>query len=125
MHGRGAVEKAIQFRPDIAVLDLTLPELNGLEAARRIRKALPSTGTIVLVLENSEELTREASDAGAHSLILKSDAKRLLVATIESVARQRGFLSAATPELGRQRRAKPESPWAKARRPRRRLTARE
>jgi len=125
INGREAVEKAIQFRPNIAVLDLRLPELNGLEAARRIHQALPSTGIIVLVPENSEELTQEASDAGAHSLILKSDAKRLLVAAIESVARQRGFLSAATPERGRQSRAESQSPWAKARRPRRRLTPRE
>jgi DNA-binding NarL/FixJ family response regulator len=125
INGREAVEKAIQFRPNIAVLDLSLPELNGLEATRRIRQALPGTGIMLLVLQNSEQLTQEASDAGAHGLILKSDAKRLLVAAIESVAPQSRFLSAATPELGRQSRLESESGWANARRPRRRLTPRE
>ena len=124
-NGWEAVEKAIQFRPNIAVLDLSLPQLDGLEATRRIRKALPGTGIMLLVPQNSEQLTQEASDAGAHSLILKFDAKRLLVSAIESVAPQSPLLSAATAELRRQGRLQSESPWAKVRRPHRRLTPRE
>ncbi len=123
--GREAVEKAIQIRPDIAVLDLSLPELNGLEATRQIRQALPRTEIMLLALQNSEPLAQEAFDAGAHSLILKSEAKRLLITAIESVARHNPFFSAATPGVGRQSPLPSAIHWTKSRRPRSRLTPRE
>jgi len=123
--GREAVEKAIQIRPDIAVLDLSLPELNGLEAARQIRQTLPRIEIMLLALQNSEQLVQEAFDAGAHSLILKSEAKRLLVTAIESVARHNPSYSATTPGLERQCRLQSAISWKKNRRPRSRLTPRE
>ena len=58
--GRQAVEKALQFKPDVAVLDITMPELNGLEATRQIRRAQPSTEILVLTVHETEELVRYA-----------------------------------------------------------------
>src|SRR5881394_2109096 len=59
INGREAVEKAMQSRPNIAVLDLSLPEVNGLDATRRIRQALPRTEIMLLAMQNSEQLAQE------------------------------------------------------------------
>lgn len=125
INGREAVEKAIQSRPNVAVLDLGLPELNGLEATRQIHQALPRTEIMLLASQNSEQLARDAFDAGAHILILKSDAKRMLVSVIESAARHNPFFSAAAPGVGRRSRLQSETPRTKTGRPRGRLTPRE
>lgn len=74
--GRQAVEKALLLKPDVAVLDITMPELNGLEATRQIRRAQPSTEVLVLTVHETEELVREVLKAGARGYILKSDAGR-------------------------------------------------
>ncbi len=124
-NGREAVERAIQSRPNIGVLDVNLPELNGLEAARRIRRALPGTEIILLSMDNSERLAREAFDAGAHILLPKTDAKRLLVSTVESVAQHKFFFSTQAPEFVAPTSPEPAVPWLKTRRPRSRLTPRE
>jgi len=72
--GREAVALAEQCRPDIVVMDIVMPELNGLEATRRIRRLLPRTEVVVLSLHYSDELVREVVDAGARAYVLKSDA---------------------------------------------------
>src|SRR5213594_2913098 len=125
INGREAVEKALQFQPDLGVLDSGLPEVNGLEATRQIRKALPGTEIILLTLQHSQPLAQEALDAGAHSLILKTDAKRLLIPAIESLAQHRQPFSTETSEFATPRHLHLESRWTKKRRPRSRLTPRE
>jgi len=75
-NGREAVELALQHRPQVAVIDLSMPELNGLEATRRIRQALPDTEVLIFTMHESEELIREVLGAGARGYLLKSDAVR-------------------------------------------------
>ena len=74
--GREAVELALQHRPQVAVIDLSMPELNGLEATRRIGQTLPDTEVLIFTMHESEELIREVLGAGARGYLLKSDAVR-------------------------------------------------
>ncbi len=77
-NGREAVELAVRSRPHVAVLDFSMPELNGLEATRRIRQAAPEVEVLVFTMHESEELIREVLSAGARGYLLKSDATRQL-----------------------------------------------
>lgn len=97
--GREAVELAIKHRPQIAVLDLSMPELNGLEATRRIRQEVPETEVLVFTMHESEDLVREVLAAGARGYLLKSDAANQLVPAVESLARHRPFLTGRISEV--------------------------
>jgi DNA-binding NarL/FixJ family response regulator len=97
--GREAVELAEQLRPDIAVLDVSMPELNGLEATRRIRKALPGTEVLVLTMHQTEQLLREALLAGARGYLLKTDAGDRLVAAVAMLAEHKPYFSAQVSEV--------------------------
>ena len=84
-NGREAVELAAALGPDIIVLDLTMPELNGLEAARRIIAMEPAARVLILTAHESEQLVREVFSAGAKGYVLKSDAGRMLVAALQAL----------------------------------------
>jgi DNA-binding NarL/FixJ family response regulator len=92
--GREAIAQAAQQRPDIVVMDISMPGLNGLEATRKIRKMLPKAEVAILSLHYSDQLVREVLDAGAHAYILKSDATRDLLKAIEALAMRRSFFTA-------------------------------
>src|SRR5262249_13004507 len=74
--GREALEKAQQFTPDVAILDIGMPELNGLDVTRQLRKELPECEVLILTMHESEQVVREVLDAGARGYVLKSDAGR-------------------------------------------------
>jgi DNA-binding NarL/FixJ family response regulator len=97
-NGREAVAKARNLKPDVVVLDFAMPELNGLEAARQLRAALPETEILFLTLHDSDQLALAAWEAGARAYLLKTDVSRTLVAAIERLARHRSFV---TPRLER------------------------
>jgi DNA-binding NarL/FixJ family response regulator len=84
---------AAQYRPDIVVMDISMPGLNGLEATRKIRKMLPKAGILILSLHYSDQLVREVVDAGARAYLLKSDATRDLLHAIEALATRRSFFT--------------------------------
>jgi DNA-binding NarL/FixJ family response regulator len=84
--GREAVKLGLKLRPDIFLFDVTMPELNGLDATRQICRALPNTPILILTMHESEELCAEAVQAGASGCVLKSDSPRQLLAAIEAVA---------------------------------------
>ena len=97
--GREAVDAAKRLRPDIVVMDLSLPELNGLDAARQILKDSPGTEVLVLTMHHSEELARNALQAGARGYVLKSDADENLIAAVESLRQHKPFLTSAVTEF--------------------------
>ena len=77
-NGREAVEKGHQFRPDVAIIDIGMPELNGLDATRQILKESPRTEVLILSMHQSEQVVREVLQAGARAYVLKSDADQSL-----------------------------------------------
>lgn len=93
--GREAVALAARLLPDVAVLDLCMPGMNGLEATRQIRReASPSTQVLVLTGSDSDELSCDACAAGARGYVLKGDGVAALVAGVRAVAEGRAFFSA-------------------------------
>jgi DNA-binding NarL/FixJ family response regulator len=97
--GREAVSLAEQHKPDIVVMDVSMPELNGLEAARRIRKDLPKTGIIILTLHFSDQLVKDIVESGARAYVMKSDADRDLVNAVEALANHRTFFTARAADM--------------------------
>src|SRR5205085_9479433 len=91
--GREAVDLAKRLYPDIVVMDLSLPELNGLDAARQILKDSPRTEILVLTMHHSEELVRNVLQAGARGYVLKSDADESLIAAVESLRDHKPILT--------------------------------
>jgi DNA-binding NarL/FixJ family response regulator len=91
--GRQACELAARLTPDIAVLDLTMPELNGLDVTRQIRASTPKTRILIVTAHESEQLIRDVLDAGAMGYVLKSDAGRVLVQAIEALLDERPFFT--------------------------------
>jgi two-component system response regulator NreC len=95
-NGQEAVDTAKQLKPAVVVLDMTMPELDGLEALRQIKQALPNIEVMIFSAYHSEEVIEQLFDAGAKSYIQKSDAGRYLVAAIKSLAVHKPFF---TPEI--------------------------
>jgi DNA-binding NarL/FixJ family response regulator len=108
--GRAAVEKAFQLKPDVVILDIGMPNLNGLEATRQILKTNPQARVLILTLHDSDQVVREVLNAGARGFLLKSDAGRDLVAAVDALRHDKtyftskiasmvleGFLKAAKP----------------------------
>ena len=78
-NGREAVQMAAELKPDVVVLDLSMPVLNGLDAARQIRKELPRIAVVILTLHEGEELTRAVLETGAGACVVKTDLQRLVI----------------------------------------------
>ena len=97
--GREAVTQSLQLRPDVVVMDVSLPELNGLDATRQILKAAPEIEVLVLTMHHSEELVRDVLKAGARGYVLKDDADENLIAAIENLRRHEPFLTSKVTEV--------------------------
>jgi two-component system response regulator NreC len=95
-NGQEAVDSAKKLKPEIVVLDMTMPELDGLTALRQIKQALPNTEVVIFSAHHSEDVIEQLFDAGAKSYIQKSDAGRHLVTAIKSLAEHKPFF---TPEI--------------------------
>jgi DNA-binding NarL/FixJ family response regulator len=93
--GRDAVELATKLRPDVAVLDITMPQLNGLDAAKRIKKASPHTEILILSMHYSDELVRQILDAGLRGYVIKSDSDRDLVTAVDTLSKHKPFFTPA------------------------------
>ena len=98
-NGRQACELAARLTPEIAVLDLTMPELNGLDATREIRVSTPKTRILIVTAHESEQLIREVLDAGAMGYVLKSDAGQVLVQAVEALLDERPFFTSKIARL--------------------------
>lgn len=91
--GREAVAKARELRPDVVVMDFAMPELNGMEATRQIRAAVPRAEVLILSMHESERLVREMLAAGARGYILKTDAGEFLVAALEALSEHKPYFT--------------------------------
>jgi DNA-binding NarL/FixJ family response regulator len=96
--GREAVKEAERLRPDVVVMDLAMPGLNGIEATRRIRKLLPATRVLVLSMHGSSEHIYRALEAGAQGYLLKESAGPELAAALRAVHGGRRYLSSKITE---------------------------
>ena len=90
--GREAVEKAKLVQPDVTILDLSMPELNGLEAAKEILKTV-QTKVLILTMYDSDPLIRQTLEAGARGYLLKSVAGRDLVSAVDALRRNKTFFT--------------------------------
>lgn len=121
--GREAIGKAREQQPDVAVVDIAMPGLGGLEATRRILKASPHTEVLILTAYGSEKLVRESLDAGARGYLLKEDANDNLVAAIDALQRHATYYTPKIAEwVARETRGRLTKPPRNALTPRQRET---
>ena len=91
--GHEAVEKALQLKPDVVILDIGMPLLDGLETTRQMLQHDPHVKVIVLTISDSDQVIREALEAGARGFVLKSDAARDLVCAVEALQNKHMFFT--------------------------------
>ena len=92
-NGKEALELAAQFSPDVVVMDVAMPELNGIEATRRMGEAAPRTRVLALSMHKDSVYVREILRAGARGYLLKDAVDEDLIAAVRAVSRGEGYLS--------------------------------
>src|SRR6202043_2594763 len=97
--GREAVEFANSVNPDLILLDIGMPNLNGLEAARQILASYPELPILILTMHDSDQVVREVLRAGARGFLLKSDAGRDLVAAVEALQMRRTLFTTKVSQM--------------------------
>jgi DNA-binding NarL/FixJ family response regulator len=97
--GRDAVRRVAETKPDVAVLDYSLPLLNGIEATRQIRTHTPGTEVLIFTMHDNDALIEDVLMAGARGYLLKSDANRHLIDAVEAVSSHKPFFSAKVSEV--------------------------
>jgi DNA-binding NarL/FixJ family response regulator len=115
--GREAVELATNSNPDIVLLDIGMPNLNGLDAARQILAMSPTIRILILTMHDAEQVVREVLAAGARGFVLKSDAARDLVAAVDALQHRRTFFTTRVTQMvlnGYLHQEKESQPLAKA-----------
>jgi len=95
--GREAVKKTQETKPNVAILDISMPELNGLEATRQIAKEAPHTKVLILTVHDADPFIQQILEAGARGYLLKSDASPDLVSAVDAILRNKTFF---TPKVG-------------------------
>ncbi len=98
-NGRIAVDKVKELKPDVVILDIGMPILNGLEATKEILRDNPQTKVLILTMMDAERVIQAARDAGARGYILKSDASRVLVAAILALEYDNTFFTSRVAEM--------------------------
>ena len=92
-NGREAVEKTNKLKPDVAIVDISMPGIDGLQATRQIREVAPRTSVVVLTMHESDQMVRRVLDAGALGYVLKSDLAAHLVKAVKDVSAGNLFLT--------------------------------
>jgi DNA-binding NarL/FixJ family response regulator len=124
-NGREAVQTAIALKPDVVVVDIGMPELDGVEVARQIRDGVPSTKVLVLTMHESDQMVKRALDAGALGYILKSDLTECLARAVKAVSEGKRFLTPKVSEIVLDGFLKPRSQRRQGERAGARITPRE
>src|ERR1035441_8242620 len=97
--GSEAVASATALKPDIVVMDISMPDMNGLEATREILKASPGTEVLILSMHESDQMVYDVLGAGARGYILKQDAGNNLIAALEALRRHKLFFTSEISEV--------------------------
>ena len=97
--GTEAVEMAKKLEPDVAIVDISLPEMDGVQVTRQIRDALPNTKVLVLTMHDSDEVVQNALSAGAHGYVLKSDLTECLVKAVKDISGGKRSLTPKVSEI--------------------------
>jgi DNA-binding NarL/FixJ family response regulator len=97
--GRQAVDKARELKPDVVILDIGMPNLNGLEAARQMLRDNPRSRVLILTITDADEVVRAVLDAGARGFVLKSDAVRDLVLAVEALQSNKTFFTSRVADM--------------------------
>jgi DNA-binding NarL/FixJ family response regulator len=121
--GTQAVAKAQELKPDVAILDISMPELNGIEAARRIRKASEKTEILMLSMHYSDQIIRDVTNAGIRGYVVKSDSGRDLSMALENLATHKPFYSRRVSDIIAN--SPREDTGSDSKKPRTRVTSRE
>jgi DNA-binding NarL/FixJ family response regulator len=99
VNGREAVQMAKTLKPNLAIVDISMPDLDGLEATRQIREADPNIEVVVLTMHESNQMVRRVLEAGARGYVLKSDLARCLVKAVKCVSEGKRFLTPKVSEI--------------------------
>ena len=91
--GKDAIAKTIETKPDVAIIDYSLPIMNGVEATRQIRARVPTVEVLIFTMHDSDILMGEVLEAGARAYLLKSDANQYLISAVESLAHHKSFFT--------------------------------
>jgi len=97
--GRDAVSSAVRLKPDIVVMDISMPDMNGLEATRQILKDNPQTEVLILSMHESEQIVRDVLSSGARGYVLKADAGTDLITAIKALREHKLFFTSRVSEL--------------------------
>jgi DNA-binding NarL/FixJ family response regulator len=98
-NGREAVEAVAKAKPDVLIIDLAMPELNGLTATREILRFFPKTEVVLLTMHNTDQAIREVLESGARGYVLKSDAEQDLITAVKAVAAGKPFFTPNVAEV--------------------------
>lgn len=98
-NGRDAVSRAIELKPDVVILDMSMPQLNGLDATIQIKRKLPHTEILMFTGHETDNLIRQAFEAGVKSFIFKTEAHRFLIEALESLAQHKPYFTAKVSEI--------------------------
>jgi DNA-binding NarL/FixJ family response regulator len=97
--GREAVALAAELKPDMVVMDIGMPELNGLDATRQIKKRVPEAEVLIFTANETEEVVRQVFQAGARGYLLKTEANKHLVPALEMLSKHRTYFSSKVSEM--------------------------
>jgi DNA-binding NarL/FixJ family response regulator len=97
-NGKDAIAQALECKPDVAIVDYSLPVINGIEATRQIHARLPKTEILIFTMHDSDVLVEELLEAGARAYLLKSDAKQYLITAVESLVNHKPFFTGRVSE---------------------------
>ena len=98
-NGRDAVALTVELKPDIVILDITMPELNGLDAARQIKRKSTETEILIFTAQETEKLVHDVFDSGARSYIMKTDAADHLIDAIKALSEHKHFFTSRISEI--------------------------
>jgi two-component system, NarL family, response regulator NreC len=98
-NGRDAVSLTAELKPDIVILDIGMPELNGLDATRQIKKKSPETEVLIFTGQETEELVHDVFDSGARSYIMKTDAADHLIDALKALSEHKRFFTSRISEI--------------------------